>query len=164
MIQDILVKENMVFRSLHQTLNKDDNIVEIKETFREAKNFELNPPRPKKVHTFIFWHKNILNLFNEHQALFDDYPYFKINITQAKVMPYITYKLKDKALVETDDFKAFKKKYNQFYGNDLENPVDKKSRSQCYRLKNTIDLIDLKTDEDVNKWYEETFKDVLNIQ
>lgn len=164
MIQDILHRENMVYRNLFNYLKNNEEIVEIVDKFGDAEKFELNPLRPKKVHWFFFWTKDLLNIFNPYKDLFTDYPYFKINITQAKVMPYITYKLKDKELVKTKEYQEFKELYNNKYGEFHEKLMDKKSRNQCYRLKGTVLLDDMKFDEDVSNWMDESFKPVMEIK
>lgn len=163
MRRKILEKENMIFGNLDVYLSDYDQIAELDLTFGNAKDFELNPKRPRKVHTFIFRTNALLNMFDKYKDLFQEYPFFKINITQAKVMPYITYVLKDKSLIETPEYKAFKNLYNKKYGAYLEKPIDKTSKSQCYRLKGTITLEELSYDVDVKKWMDDIFKPVMNI-
>ena len=163
MINDILVSENMVFRVVNNYLENKIDALDVIVNFGDASKFEKNPLRPKKVHWFFFKTERLINKFSKYSELFDDYPYFKINITQAKVMPYITYKLKSKDLIESDLYKEFKELYNSEYGRFLEKIVDKKSRSQCYRLKNTVLLSDLVFEDDVENWLNFTFNDVFEI-
>lgn len=164
MIQDVLVKENMVYRSIFTYLHGAKSVVEVQDKFGNSKHFERNPKRPKKVHSFFFRTKHLLELFEDYEALFKDYPYFKVNITQAKVMPYITYDLKDKSLIDTKDYQAFKKLYNEKYGSFLEKMVDKTSRMQCYRLKGTVSILDMKEETDVQVWMDEVFEPVMKIK
>ncbi len=163
MVQDVLKRENMVYHRLYQYLHDDEKVVEVKDRFGKAENFELNPKRPRKVHVFIFRTQILLDMFKEYEDLFKDYPYFKVNVTQAKVMPYITYDLKDKALIETEKYQAFKKLYNEKYGNYLQKLVDKTSRMQCYRLKGTESIFEMRDEADVETWMDTHFQPVMNI-
>ena len=164
MIQDVLTRENMIFRNIYKYLNDKEDIVDIQDIFRDAKNFKKDFIRPKKVHTFTFRNHNLINIFNEYKELFEDYPYFKVNITQAKLMPYITYKLKDKDLIESDKYKEFKKIYNETYGKHLVKLADKTSREQCYRLLGTIEIDDIILDDDATKWMDNSFNKVFEIK
>lgn len=117
--------------------------------------------RPKLVHSLSFSTKHLEETFATYQDVFKVFPYFRINITQAKVVSHLVYELKDKNLVKSETYMEFKESLNTIFFKELKFKQFKTSCFQSYRLDGQVSILELKFDEDVEVWYKEYIKPLI---
>ena len=111
--------------SITRSRNKSGGL---KDKFRESEELEANPVRPKLVHSLSFSTKHLEETFATYQDVFKVFPYFRININQAKVVSHLVYELKDKNLVKSETYMEFKESLNTIFFKELKFKQFKTSR------------------------------------